>query len=147
MKTIHTKAKHTEWLSADDMHEDSKSWLSELTFYKEEQIFFEDLIKSYTLQLIDKKHFEESKTIVDKLSEIVKQTDVLLNTVTSHEKELSIMVDGIDELDAETLYRKEHNNLIEVIAEFKKRYQFIKVKLFDLVKLVIKENKQKLFLK
>ncbi|SHH66445.1 hypothetical protein [Winogradskyella jejuensis] len=147
MKTIHTKAKHTEWLSAEDMHDSSKLWLSELSFYKEEQIFFEDLIKSYTLQLIDNKHFEESKSIVNRLSEIVKQTQVLINAVKSHEKELSIMVDGIDQLEEEAVYRKEHRNLIELIGEFKKRYQSIKKTLFDLIKLVIKESKQKRFLK
>jgi len=147
MQTIHTKTKHTEWLSPEHMHDDSKLWLSELKFYKEEQIFLEELIKSYTLQLIDKKHYEDSKAIVKKLSEIVKQTEILLKTVTSHEKQLTIVVDGVDQLKEEAIYRKEHRNLIEIIAEFKKRYQSVKVKLFSLIKLVIKENKQKLILK
>ena len=61
MKTTHTNAKHTEWLSADEMHFESKKWLSELEFCKEEQWFFEDLIRSYTLQILDNNHFEESK--------------------------------------------------------------------------------------
>lgn len=143
MKTIHTKAKHTEWLSAEDMHDASKLWLSELSFFKKEQLFFEDLIKSYTLQLIDNNHFEDSKSIVDKLSKVVKQTQVLTNAVEKHETELSIMVDGIDELEKEANYRKEHRNLIELIGEFKKRYQKVKMKLFDIIKLVMKEGKQK----
>jgi hypothetical protein len=147
MKTIHTKAKHTEWLSADDMHDASKLWISELAFFTEEQIFLEDLIKSYTLELIDKNHFEESKAIVDKLSTLVKETKVLSNAVKSHEAELSIMVDGVDQLKDEANYRKEHRNLIELIGEFKKRYQSIKTRLFDLIKLVMKEGKQKRLLK
>ncbi|TCK64811.1 hypothetical protein DFQ05_2548 [Winogradskyella wandonensis] len=147
MKTIHTYAKHTEWLSAEEMHNSSKLWLSELSFYKEEQIFFEDLIKSNTLQLIDKNHFEDSKSIIDRLSVIVKQTQTLINAVKSHEKELSIMVDGINQLEEEAEYKKEHRNLIELISEFKKRYQSIKKELFNLIKTVIKESKQKRFLK
>ncbi|WP_411895746.1 hypothetical protein [Winogradskyella sp. A2] len=147
MKTIHTKAKHTEWLSAEDMHDASRLWLSELQFFKEEQLFLEDLIKSYTLNLIDNNHFEESKTIIDKLSVVVKNTQVLLNAVNSHEKGLAIMVDGIDQLEEEAAYRKEHRNLIELIGEFKKRYQKIKKKLFSLIKLVMKESKQKRLLK
>jgi len=142
MKTIHTKAKHTEWLSAEDMHDASKIWLSELSFFKEEQFFLEDLIKSYTLQLIDKDRFETSKQIIDRLSLVVKQTEVLFNAVTKHEKELSIMVDGIDELEKESNYKKEHRNLIELIGEFKKRYQHVKAELFDIVKAVLKETKQ-----
>ncbi|MCA0133378.1 hypothetical protein [Winogradskyella alexanderae] len=143
MKTIHTKAKHTEWLSAEDMHDASKLWLSELQFFKEEQLFLEDLIKSYTLNLIDNNHFEESKKIIDKLSIEVKNTQVLLKAVIAHEKGLSIMVDGIDQLDEEAAYRSKHRNLIELIGEFKKRYQTIKKSLFSLIKLVMKEGKQK----
>ena len=92
MKPIYTNVKYTEWLSADEMHEESKKWLSELEFYKEEQWFFEDLIRSYTLQILDHDHFEESKNHIDKLSEIVEQTQMLINTVKSHEKELSINI-------------------------------------------------------
>lgn len=147
MKTIHTKAKHTEWLSAEDMHDASKLWMSELQFFKEEQLFLEDLIKSYTLNLIDNNHFDESKAIIDKLSIEVKNTQVLLNAVNSHEKGLSIMVDGIDQLDEEAAYRKKHRNLIELIGEFKKRYQNIKKKLFNLIKTIMKEGKQKRLLK
>ena len=143
MKTIHTKAKHTEWLSAEDMHDASRLWLSELQFFKEEQLFLEDLIKSYTLDIIDNNHFEKSKKIVDKLSISVKNTQVLLNAVNTHEKGLSIMVDGIDQIEEEIEYRREHRNLIELIGEFKKRYQSIKKRLFNLIKVVMKEGKQK----
>lgn len=143
MKTIHTKAKHTEWLSAEDMHDASKLWLSELAFFKEEQFFLEDLIQSYTLQLIEKERFEASKAIIERLSQVVKQTEVLSNAVAKHEKGLSVMVDGVDELAKEANYKKEHRNLIELIGEFKKRYQNVKAELFDIIKVVMKESKQK----
>lgn len=142
MKTIHTNAKHTEWFSAEEMHLESKKWLSELEFCKEEQWFFEDLIRSYTLQILDNNHFEESKRLIDKLTKIVEQTQTLINAVKSHEKELSIMVDGIDQIKEETAYKKEHHNLTELVDEFRKRYRAIKVKLFNLIKLVMKESKQ-----
>ncbi|MEF3080088.1 hypothetical protein [Winogradskyella poriferorum] len=142
MKTIHTNAKHTEWLSADEMHFESKKWLSELEFCKEEQWFFEDLIRSYTLQILDNNHFEESKRLIDKLTKIVEQTQTLINAVKSHEKELSIMVDGIDQIKEETAYKKEHRNLTELVEEFRKRYRTTKTKLFNLIKMVMKEGKQ-----
>ncbi|WP_138433221.1 hypothetical protein [Winogradskyella algicola] len=142
MKTIHTNAKHTKWLSADEMHFESKKWLSELEFCKEEQWFFEDLIRSYTLQILDNNHFEESKRLIDKLTKIVEQTETLINAVKSHEKELSIMVDGIDQIKEETAYKKEHRNLTELVEEFRKRYRTTKAKLFNLIKMVMKEGKQ-----
>ncbi|WP_111684006.1 hypothetical protein [Winogradskyella tangerina] len=143
MKPIYTNVKYTEWLSADEMHEESKKWLSELEFYKEEQWFFEDLIRSYTLQILDHDHFEESKNHIDKLTEIVEQTQMLINTVKSHEKELSIMVDGIDQIEEEKAYRQEHRNLIKMFDEFKIRYLTLKTKFFSLIKTVMKEGKQK----
>ncbi len=142
MKTIHTNAKHTEWLSADEMHFESKKWLSELEFCKEEQWFFEDLIRSYTLQILDNNHFEESKRLIDKLTKIVEQTETLINAVKSHEKELSIMVDGIDQIKEETAYKKEHRNLTELVEEFSKRYRVLKAKFFKFIKAVMKESKQ-----
>lgn len=143
MKTIHINAKHTKWLSADDMHDASKKWLSELEFWKNEQMFFEDLIRSFTLQILDNNHFEESKKVVEKLTNITKQTQTLIVAVKTHEKELSIMVDDVDQIDEETAYKKEHRNLIELISEFKNRYISIKTELFDFIKTVMKEIKNK----
>ena len=52
MKNMYTKANYVEWLSAEVMHEASRKWLSELRFIKDEQLFFDDLINSYTNHLI-----------------------------------------------------------------------------------------------
>lgn len=63
MKTKHINPKFVEWFSAEVMHENSNEWLSELGYINDELLFFNDLIKSYTLQLIGSKHFNESKKI------------------------------------------------------------------------------------
>ena len=78
--------KYEAWLSTETMHSGSLKWLSELRFAKDEQLFFDDLVKSYTLQLIDSKHFTESKKIVEQLSTSQKETDQLINTIVDHEK-------------------------------------------------------------
>jgi len=147
MKTFHTKAKYTKWLNADDMHDASKSWLSELFFCKEEQLFLEDLITSYTLQMIDEGHFQESKTIVDELTKIVNETGVLIKAVEVHEQELAVMVDDIDEIELEKKYKEEHRNLAELTGEFKKRYRSIKLRLFSLLTSIMKQDKQKRLLR
>ena len=143
MKTIHTNAVHTKWLNAEDMHEASKKWLSELEFCKEEQIFFEDLITSFTLQILDNENFEAGRSLIGELSETVKQTQILINAVKAHESGLSIMVDGVDQIKEETDYKKEHRNLMELINEFQKRYHTVKTKLFSVIKTIMKEGKQK----
>ena len=45
METTQTQVRYVEWLSPEEMHKASQSWLSELQFIKDEHLFFEDLIK------------------------------------------------------------------------------------------------------
>ncbi|WP_396602005.1 hypothetical protein [Algibacter sp. R77976] len=144
MKTKEIKIKKYEaWLSSETMHNSSINWLSELRFAKDEALFFDDLVKSYTLQLIDSKHFSESKKIVDQLSVLQNETNVLIDTVINHEKGLKIMVDGVDNIKEENAYKQEHGKLIVTISEFLNKYRTLKSQLFALVKNILKEGKQK----
>ncbi|TGV04326.1 hypothetical protein [Flavivirga rizhaonensis] len=143
MKTKSNKPKYVAWLSTETMHNASKKWLSELEFAKDEQLFFDDLVKSYTLQLIDSKHFNESKSIVTQLSKLQKETDKLIETIKKHERELKIMVDGIDQIELENAYKDEHGKLIITIADFLDIYRKLKTQLFALVKGILKDKKQK----
>ncbi|MBT8273994.1 MAG: hypothetical protein KJO77_09320 [Bacteroidia bacterium] len=143
MKTKPKKTKYVEWLSAEVMHKASRKWLSELQFICDEQLFFDDLIKSYTLQLIDSKHFETSKKIVEKLSELQKRNENLINVVKIHENELEIMVDGIDQPNEEEMYKQKHRDMIVLMSEYFNEYRMLKKRLFDLIKKIIKDEKQK----
>ncbi|MCL5128258.1 MULTISPECIES: hypothetical protein [unclassified Algibacter] len=143
MKTTAVKAKYSAWLSPEIMHKDSLKWLSELRFVKDEELFFDDLIKSYTIQLIDSKYFEVSKNLVVKLSAIQRETSSLIDTIINHENGLKIMVDGVNEFEKENAYKIEHGKLIVVVCEFLDNYRSLKTELFTLIKGVIKEGKQK----
>ena len=143
MKTTYPNAKYVEWLSAEIMHKNSIEWLSDLKFLKDEQLFFNDLIKSYTLQLIDSKHFTQSKTIIDKLSKLQTKTNLLIASVKTHKNDLKIMVDGIDQPKEEEGYKNEHRGLIAEINNFVKEYRVLKTEFFSLMKNIKKEEKQK----
>ena len=146
MKTIRTQVNYVEWLSADQMHQASKEWLSELRFIKDEHLFFEDLIKSFTLQLINPAKFSHNKEIIAALTSSQKKTDFFIDAVKVHKNELQIMVDGIDQLKQEEAYKKEHRGLIVEIAEFKENYRTLKTQLFDVIKSIKKEEKQGRFI-
>ena len=143
METKETKAKYQEWLSPEIIHKASLDWLSELRFIKDEQLFFDDLIKSYTLQLIESKHYKKSKDIIDKLNELKKDTKTIMGIVQAHEHDLKILVDGVDQLTEEEAYRKEHLRLIIDVSNFLEKYRGIKKQVFKLIKGIIKEGKQK----
>lgn len=143
MKPKESKVKYEAWLSAEDMHNNSQKWLSELEFVKDEQLFFDDLIKSYTLQLVDSRHFTESKKVIDKLSILQKETDSLISKVKNHERGLKVMVDGINEFEKEHAYKVKHGVLTNVISTHIEKYRKLKTQLFLLVTGIIKESKQK----
>ncbi|NEV94961.1 hypothetical protein G3567_12510 [Psychroflexus sp. YR1-1] len=141
MKT--SQLKYVEWLDAEEMHEASKEWLSELNFIKDEHVFFEDLVTKFTPQLIAYGKFSSNKEIIDAINRSQKQNNTLIEAVKIHENELQIMVDGIDQLEEEKAYTKEHSDLIVAITEFLKEYKSLKTQLFDIIKNIKKEDKNR----
>jgi hypothetical protein len=146
MKTKQTEVKYVKWLSAEVMHTESRNWMSELLFAKDEQLFFDDLNKSYTLKLIESKHFSKSKKIVEKLVSLQKETEKLISTIKQHEVDLEIMINKKDELEEEENYKNAHRELIVLVADYFENYKSVKKQLYKLIKAVIKEQKQKLLL-
>lgn len=143
MKSTQVQINYIKWLKPGEMHKEHQEWLSELGFVNNEQRFFEKLLKSYSLQLIDSRHFEASKDIITNLRSIRKDTKNIMEMIKVHGDELEIMVDDIDQPKAEGTYRKEHLRLTIAVAEFLEKYKKLKMKFFKLIKEIIKEKKQK----
>lgn len=132
-----------EWYSAEELHKASQNWLVELEFIKDEQLFFEDLLTSYTLKLIDTIGFLDDIKIIDALKLSQKRNDTIIKTVKKHDKNLKILLDGVDQPEEEKLYKKEHRNLMNLINEHLKDYKILKTQLFTTLKKVFKKEKQK----
>lgn len=143
MKVVKKSPVYVEWLNADLMHEESVKWLSELKFIKDEEHFFEDLIKLFPLQLIDSKNFTKSKETVQLLKTLRLKNVELINAVTAHEKELKIMVDGKDQLKEEAAYKEKHRDLLILVKRYFKEYRKLKTQLFKTIKEIMKSEKQK----
>ncbi|WP_299102943.1 hypothetical protein [uncultured Winogradskyella sp.] len=122
MKTTQIQTKYLEWLSAEQMHLESKEWLSELLFLKDEHFFYEDLVLTFIKQLIEPNKFSDSKEIIEVLNKSQKQNDLLIEAIKVHENDLKIMLDGINQTEEEKAYRKSHYGLIIELKEFKKFY-------------------------
>ncbi|CAM1359582.1 conserved hypothetical protein [Tenacibaculum litoreum] len=142
MKTTETQLKYVEWLSAEDMHLMSKQWLSELSFLKDEQLFFEDLIRKYIFELIAPEQFKKTTKIVESLSNSRKKTEELTKIVEAHERGLEVMVDGVDQVIEEEVYKNEHRRLIAKVSKFLNEYQDLKQTLFTTVKKISKSEKK-----
>jgi hypothetical protein len=143
MNTIKRKHRYIEWLSAEEMHETSLRWMSELNFVRDEQTFLNNLVKTYTLQLTDKAIFEESKVVVDTILHTEKNAVVLMKKIQAHINLLDIMVDDIDQLKMEKAYIETHKELTTVFFLYMTEYRKAKKRLFVLVSGIMKKQKQK----
>lgn len=142
MITTKTESKFFEWLTAEDMHNASKKWLSELRFIKDEQLFFEDLIRAKTLSLIDNVEFAMTKEIVDAVNRLQKENNSLIKDIEAHENALEIMIDGVNEIQKENLYKKTHRQLLSKVSAYLSNYKKVKTQLFDIITAVMKKEKQ-----
>lgn len=143
MKPLQTQAHYNEWLNAEQMHEASKKWLSELKFIRDEHLFFEDLITTFTTQLIAFEKFAVNIEIIDILNKSQKRNNSIIETIKVHENELLVMVDGVDQIEKEKLYRKEHKDLFIIITDFLEEYKSIKKQIFSIIKNIKKKEKQR----
>ncbi|ALM06905.1 hypothetical protein SB49_03120 [Sediminicola sp. YIK13] len=143
MNTKERKINYVEWLSPEEMHDMSIQWFSELMFIKDEQLFLNNLIKSYTIQLTDKGVFEKSRELVAELLKAEKEVVSLLKKVQLHSNQLEIMVDDVDQLKMEKAYKATHNDLLLEVNAYGNSYRNIKERMFKLVSKVMKLDKQK----
>jgi len=143
METKKKKHRYIEWLSAEEMHDESKKWMSELKFVKDEQLFLNDLVKSYTLQLVDSNIFNESQKIIKGISKAEKDVLALMKKIQAHENLLEIMVNDVDELKMEKAYLETHWELANKMEHYIVRYRNLKAGLFKVITSVMKKDKQK----
>jgi hypothetical protein len=143
MKTIMPNIKYIETKSPDELHVESLNWISELKFIKDEQKFLEDLLKSYTIQLLENQDFSKNREIINDLTKIRKSGESLLKKLINHENELLILVDGIDQIKEEKHYRFLHSTYLLKVTNYFNDYKDIKKEIFSAIKEIMKHEKQK----
>lgn len=143
MDTSNQNFRYVEWKSSDEMHFSCLQWISELNFIKDEQFFFQDMLKEYTVPILESHLLEEAKSLIFKLTESEKEVENLLKEATKHRNGLQILVDGIDQPEQEKEYREEHRRLLKEVNNFSIRYQALKKNIFEMVTKALKQKKQK----
>ena len=143
MGTSDQNYKYVEWKSAEEMHFSSLQWISELNFIKDEHQFFEDMLREYTLPIIESHLLSKVKDLIDRLTKYKQQAGTLLNKLTEHRNGLQVMVDGINQLEVENRYKNEHRKLLTDVNKFSLEYNNLKKEIFETVSQALKQQKQK----
>ena len=143
MKTKKQIYRYLEWKSPEEMHETSLEWISALKFVKDEQLFLNDIVKAYTLQITSLGLLEESRKLVTSITNAEAEVDEILKKVQVHENQLSIMIDDVDQPKMEKAYTETHRDMIFAIDTYLTNYRQLKGSLFQMISEVMKKEKQK----
>lgn len=143
MKKNNPQYKFVEWSSPDELHAESLLWRSELEFSRDEQQFLNTLVKNHTLDLISGNTFAKSRKVINDLAKEEKDVSALLERIAKHTNGLEILVDGVNQIKEEAAYKQDHYNLKIEVSRYYENYKKTKRAIFDLIKQIIKQKKQK----
>lgn len=142
MNTQEKTHRYIEWISPEDMHAETVEWMSELKFAQDEQRFLNSLVKHYTLQLVGGHNYAKSKELVGSILDAENELEKLLKEVQLHENQLEILVDDVDQPKMEQAYKETHKELTGHMQNYLERYRDLKKRLFNLITVVMKKDKQ-----
>ena len=147
MKTIREHYKYFDSHTKEKMHSESKKLLLELYFVKDEQLFFEGLIETYSFQLIVNENFTQNRKLIERMNLLQKKNEKLIENLKDHENKLEILLNKNYQTINEIKYVLWHKNILKDIQDYLVEYRETKRLIFDMVKEIMKREKQKHLLK
>ena len=127
------------------LHEENITWLQELEFVHDEHVFLEDLLSAHFLDLSTEKLYEPTKKLIQKLNEIERMDNELEDAIQTHNKHIATLLESL-QLKGKKELVKEHKSIQKDFEAFHLKFKFVKRKIFNMIKEIIKEHKQKLLI-
>ncbi len=143
MKNKTPKFRYIEWKTPDEMHFSSLQWQSEIGFIQDEHRFFEDMLREYTMPIIESHLFSRIKELIERLTDSRSQLTHLQEQVNEHSNRLQRLVENVDEPKEGRQYRQEHKRILQAVNEYTKEYKQLKKEIFEAVTHALKQQKQK----
>ena len=127
------------------LHEQNVTWLTELEFVQDEHIFLENLLSTHFLDLSSEKLFEPTKKLIHKLNDVEIMGNELEDTIQTHNKHVATLLESL-QLDGKKDVVKEHQSIKNDFETFHLKFKFVKKKIYNMIKEIMKEHKQKLLI-
>ncbi|MEG9328348.1 hypothetical protein SAMN04488034_103209 [Salinimicrobium catena] len=143
MKNKTPKFRYIEWKTPDEMHFTSLQWQSEIGFIQDEHRFFEDMLREYTMPIIESHLFSRIKELIDRLTDSRENLKSLQQQVNEHANRLDRLVENVDEPKEGRQYRQEHKKNLQAVNAYLKEYKQLKKEIFEAVSQALKQQKQK----
>ncbi|MFA5297950.1 MAG: hypothetical protein WC389_07055 [Lutibacter sp.] len=128
--------------SKEELHHDSKNWISEIHLIKDEIQFLEHLLSA---NYIDVLAIGLHKKIEENVKQIAVQKNAgntLLDHISHQEKNLSEFLKNESVTD-NVNYRENHKKIEKEVNAYVKKYKDIKQQIFKIVEDVMKKKEQK----
>lgn len=142
---METKLKK-DWIgrtkNIEELHNDSKLWLSEIEFINYEIKFLEHLLSSNYINYIDAGLYDRIEEFTKEIFNNKNAGTTLRNLIFEHEKILSNLIES-GNASSNINYKATHDNLALEINKFISKYKYLKMQIFEIVENIMKKKDQK----
>ncbi|MDX5584649.1 MAG: hypothetical protein QNK20_06925 [Aureibaculum sp.] len=128
--------------SIEELHHDSRNWLSEIEFINYEMKFLNKLLSSYYIDLLESGYDKRIKELVNKIVIEKKSGNALSKLILEHEKILSDLIQT-NSVTSNKNYLETHKKFEIEIIIFLGRYKELKTEIFRLIERILKKKGQK----
>lgn len=140
MKTTKEFYSNMDDYSLSKMHLESKQYLLELYFIRDEQHFFEELFETYSFQLIVTENFSKNRAVIERWSTLQKKNAEHIENLTEHDKKIELLINNEQKV-TEIKYILWHKNILKDIKVHIDTYKETKRSVFDMIKTIMKKQK------
>lgn len=126
----------------DEIHHDSKEWISEIDFINDEMRFLEHLLSSNYIDFIESGFSDKIKELTNLISEEKSKGKIVYKIIVDHEKTLSQLINN-ESIDSNLHFLEIHEKLKREIAAFFKKYKELKKEVYAIVERIMEKKTQK----
>lgn len=127
------------------LHEGSVSWINELEFMNDEQLFLEHLLSTHFLDLSTEKLYETTRKLIRKLKEVEQMGVELTKEIQIHNKKIAAVLEGDKKVSDKDLMN-DHDKIQKDFESYVLKFKYVKKKIFGIIKEIMINHKQKLLI-
>ncbi len=127
------------------LHDNSITWISELEFMKDEQVFLEHLLSTHFLDLSTEKLYEPTRKLIRKLKEVELLGVELTEKVDSHNEKIALVIEKKKQ-NFDTDLVNDQGTIQKDFYTYTLKFRYVKKKIFGVIKEIMIHHKQKLLI-
>ncbi|WP_297761299.1 hypothetical protein [uncultured Muriicola sp.] len=129
-------------MGIEDLHQDSKNWISHLHFMADEIIFFDHLLNSYVFEPDTPSLFEDLQKYQRRLKESKKLCSRVIGDILEHENKLGGLVEILNST-LDQAYQTKHQQFRVEVEDCLNDFRRLKSDLFSYASGILKKRHRK----